>query len=174
MRADQGIGRGNPPAGLLATAEGLRMGNVDTHDLAYAAGIIDGEGSVGIYEVTPRNRPQFNVQIRVKMCDKDVVEWLADTFGGSVQVCKPYNDKCREQYSWCCTGRTARKFAEAIYPWAKCKRIHLEVILDYYNDPAHDFRIGRNNQTTKNDLISRRQYVEALGMLNRRGSEAGV
>jgi len=70
-------------------------------DLAYMAGIIDGEGS--IYYTTPGGRP------RVEMCavntNKEVIDWLHDKVPGScVYYRKPRQPTHKPSYIWYLRG----------------------------------------------------------------------
>jgi hypothetical protein len=54
----------------------------------YAAGIIDGEGSIGMRKVTHKNRPSSSYQmfIRVNMTDMGPIKVLYNLFGGNVTI----------------------------------------------------------------------------------------
>ena len=52
-------------------------------DYRYLAGIYEGEGSLGAYLAgygTILRRPQ--IELRIEMYDKDIIEWIEQTFGG--------------------------------------------------------------------------------------------
>ena len=50
--------------------------------LAYTAGLFDGEGSITL---TRTKRTRFrSPQVSVASCDREVLEWLRITFGGSI------------------------------------------------------------------------------------------
>ena len=56
--------------------------------LAYAAGIIDGEGCIGVYQhkLNPKRgeiHPRHILNVKVAMTDKKVILWLYKHFGGS-------------------------------------------------------------------------------------------
>ena len=50
-------------------------------DKAYAAGLIDGEGSISARRHT-HVRNSFSICVRVGMCDREPLDWLASIFGG--------------------------------------------------------------------------------------------
>jgi hypothetical protein len=52
-------------------------------DWAYLAGIIDGEGCIGIYH--HRRQDTWQPRIVVAMSTKEPVVWIGDTFGGKVR-----------------------------------------------------------------------------------------
>lgn len=49
---------------------------MDTTDLAYAAGIIDGEGCISL----GRHAGYYQAHVTVEMSDRPVIEWLHATF----------------------------------------------------------------------------------------------
>ena len=63
-------------------------------DIAYLAGIIDGEGSIYIgnfscNEIT--KLPYYQTNMQVTNTDQKLIDWLHNTFGGLI------NSKCREK-----------------------------------------------------------------------------
>lgn len=67
--------------------------------LAYLAGIIDGEGCITLNCVSAKRafpRPVLDVT----SCDKELTDWLHDTFGGTVRERKPKNPRHSTAYVW--------------------------------------------------------------------------
>ena len=56
-----------------------------TEILAYAAGIVDGEGYIGIRKGKPtasRINFSYDLMVAIAMTDKEIIEWFHDNFGG--------------------------------------------------------------------------------------------
>lgn len=94
-------------------------------DLAYLAGIIDGEGTVvhgaGVTRMTA---------LRVAMTDKVVIDWLQSTFGGTIYT-KPKSPRGKAYYEWTLQGQDRLlDLIPQIIPYALCKRPQLERMID--------------------------------------------
>lgn len=93
-------------------------------DLAYAAGIIDGEGCVKIFKndasVVHRPHNQYTLAVQVNMVDKRVVTWLHKKFGGAVYF-HPANIKkhptWRDSWRWYLQNYHCRDFLLQILPF---------------------------------------------------------
>ena len=61
---------------------------------AYLAGIIDGEGHIGIYRRNSLvDTPRYYPVIRVEMSDRLPLEMISNDFGGKIYTVKPRRDK---------------------------------------------------------------------------------
>ena len=106
--------------------------------LAYIAGLFDGEGSVSRYQEMRKERknPTWVVRCEVNMTDEAVIKWLHETLGFGSFHKKPPSAKQlgrQMQYRWCCSYRDALKFAKLIIPHARVKREKLQKIIDHYD-----------------------------------------
>ena len=104
-------------------------------DLAYAAGIIDGEGCIGIWRDATRTRRRgycITLRVKVDMVDFVVPTWLKTKFGGSLRLSHKKGNR-RDQYSWLLTARQARDFLGLVLPYLKTKRTHAEVAIEFQN-----------------------------------------
>ncbi len=106
--------------------------------LAYIAGLFDGEGSVSRYRERRKNRknPTWVIRCEVNMTDRAIIKWLHETLGFGSFHKKPPSKKQlgrQMQYRWCCSYRDAYKFAKLIIPYARVKRKKLQKIIDHYD-----------------------------------------
>ena len=106
--------------------------------LAYIAGLFDGEGSVSRYQTMRKGRknPTWVIRCEVNMTDKPVVKWIHDTLGFGSFHKKPPSPKQlgrQMQYRWCCSYRDALKFANLLLPYSRVKRKKLQQIIDHYD-----------------------------------------
>lgn len=83
-------------------------------DIAWAAGIYEGEGSC---IATGHQKRSFNVQVSQK--DPELLYRLRDLFGGGV---KPYMNGGFSIHHWTCCGDRGRAFIGAIYPYLTSRR----------------------------------------------------
>ena len=87
-------------------------------ELAYTAGLVDGEGSVAIcYD---RKQPEYSLQVTVTNTHRETLEWLAEEYGGLVYAKKRYLPR-RQCYEWRIGAKRAMLFLEDIAPWMRIK-----------------------------------------------------
>ena len=126
-------------------------------DLAYAAGIFDGEGCVGLYTnglIRHANRSitrPFNLEVDVANTSLFLMEWLYDRFGGTIQTGS--NPAEREHfhyltcYHWCIRSRQADTFLRLLLPFLKVKHLQAETALRFYGEKeAFERRVRGKNR----------------------------
>ena len=99
--------------------------------LAYCAGLIDGEGCIGIYHRP--DRQSFRSTIRVQMCESGGINLLHEIFGGTVTpvpVRRKNRDRHRPQYNWCIAAQQAAWCASLLVPFLRVKRGQAENLID--------------------------------------------
>lgn len=94
----------------------------DPVKLSYAAGIIDGEGCIYAAIRTYNGYPSTFLQLGVVMCSEIVIQWLHETFGGSVYVSQPPSANHQVRFSWQVRGRNAPKVLKSLLPYLLEKR----------------------------------------------------
>jgi len=91
---------------------------------SYAAGIYEGEGTVGAYLAGygkhKLRRPQ--IELRIEMNDKDIIRFLAETFGGNFVPRKRSAQVCFNEPNLV-------TFLKAVYPYLKGKRRRTQAAL---------------------------------------------
>ena len=114
--------------------------------LAYIAGLFDGEGCVQYkqrMETKRKNRPRrymcWMVTLEMSMTDQDAVRWFHEIVKvGTVRLhtkntspsSKPH---WKDQLRWRCSHRDALKVAKLIIPYARVKRKKLQQIIKHYD-----------------------------------------
>jgi hypothetical protein len=96
-------------------------------DLAYCAGIVDGEGYLGFM----RRGRCFGVRVGVGNTNKGLIDWLAETFDASVYVKHGPRNGCKAQWNVFWDGPRAGSFLRPIYPYLRAKRPQAKIILSY-------------------------------------------
>jgi len=92
---------------------------VDT-ELAYAAGLFDGEGSISL--VRQKNNRSHSPQVAVASNDYEVLEWFQKRFGGSIVTKQPRMPTHSVSYDWRLTDRRALTFLQLIRPYLVIER----------------------------------------------------
>ena len=89
-------------------------------EIAYTAGLFDGEGSITL---TPIRSTRFpSPQVAVASNDREVLEWLKAQFGGSISTKQPRRPTHSVSYDWRLTDRRALGFLRQIRPYLKIQR----------------------------------------------------
>jgi len=106
--------------------------------LAYLAGLFDGEGSISRYQEMRKGRknPTWVIRCEINMTDRAIIKWLHETLGFGSFYKKPPSAKQlgrQMQYRWCCSYRDALKFANLLLPHARVKRKKLQQIIKHYD-----------------------------------------
>ena len=112
----------------------LDLSRVTVVDLAYAAGIIDGEGCLMIARQSYRKGYPENYWPRVEVGTIDTVlcPWLYETFGGNMYSKDvAYNFKSVPTWKWSVSHAQLYDFLTAIRPYLKLKADVADVLLSY-------------------------------------------
>lgn len=148
-------------------------------DLSYAAGLIEGEGSLYLskYRVknSKTNRLRFECGITIKMNDREPVEFLAKLFGGNVFIgSKKVNLKTKQHYSpaYCVSFRSAdqiERVIKSVMPYLKFKNAQAKVLLEFISlkqsfknltAPNKFLQLGRlNNLYTKSKNLKQKGWI---------------
>lgn len=94
----------------------------DSHDVAWAAGFVDGEGCLtptrsSSYESSEGVKHRRYLRLDVSQKNKDLLVKLRDIFGvGSIQYTKP-RPGSSECHRWVCNGRAAFHVANLLWPY---------------------------------------------------------
>jgi len=103
--------------------------------LAYLAGIIDGEGSIyiGNFSCNPKTKiPYYQTNIQVTNTDKPLIDWLHEVFGGLVskRTIKQHAENSRKQaYMWTASGERVTHLCELILPYLIVKTKQCEIMI---------------------------------------------
>ena len=104
--------------------------------LAYLAGIVDGEGSIyiGNFSSNPKTGvPYYQTNIQVTNTDEKLIDWLYQTFGGlkSTRTRKqmPHNSR-KQVYMWTASGDRVTHLCEEILPYLICKTRQAQIMLE--------------------------------------------
>ena len=131
-----------------------------TKDLAYCAGIIDGEGSFTIYKSSPR---KFCARVYVVNTDKRLIEWLLYKFGGLSY--KRHHKKWKTRYEWVLEKKDISSFISKLLPFLIIKKQQAETIIKF----RKTFPSKRRKLSSKT-LSIRSQLYFHLKSLNSRSS----
>lgn len=100
------------------------MNTISEIELAWLAGILEGEGSFMNSRNTVNKKVYFYPKITVNMSDQDVVERVARLFETKVYVVPPdpRNTSWKQLYRAHITGSRAAEFMERLLPYMGARR----------------------------------------------------
>jgi hypothetical protein len=97
--------------------------------LAYAAGVVDGEGHIGMYRNIPKaswkgrtKSPRYEYGVTVVNTVRPLLYWLHAEFGGSVCARPPQKEGWQPQWRWYLASLQAADFCRAILPYLRVKQ----------------------------------------------------
>ncbi len=101
-------------------------------DLAYMAGIFDGEGSLSITKSKRLKcwNASYNVRASVQMCNAYIPNLFRMAFGGAICY-QPPNGTHRATWRWHLETRNIIAFLEALLPYLHLKRDEAELAIQF-------------------------------------------
>lgn len=156
------------------------MGIMSKKTAAYLAGLIDGEGSL---EIQKRKKTgckrghNYVARLRVCMTDKEIIEWLKDSFGGYIYE-RQGKGNCKDSWSWTIHYSNVKPILMKIRPYLKIKRKRAEILRKFLNtfDSKH-YEIkknknhgGKHKELKDNIWDYRKELYQQMRQLNKKGS----
>jgi len=138
-------------------------------DLAYIAGIFDGEGCVCILKENQRKYTLFRIEASIQNTDLALVEYLKTCFGGYVGFRKLSSGKMFAK--WCLSCKSAVEFLEKIKPFLRIKKRQAELASEIYSITNlkkrsgirdEKGRIQKLTEEERNEVNSLRQEIKNL------------
>lgn len=95
-------------------------------ELAYAAGVLDGEGCI---KINPRGQGSRGRVLRVEIVNtnRKLIDWMHERFGGSIQVRVPKNPKHKTLYVHNLACRDAAALLKLVRPYLIIKAVEADV-----------------------------------------------
>ncbi len=117
-------------------------------DIAYIAGLFDGEGSIHIKR-GPEKKKKHNgkgyrisnsmrLSMEITMTDRSVLLWVHEVLGCGTLTDKPRKGKRKDgtpylkQYRWRCTFRDAYYVCRLLWPYAHTKLPKIQEVIAHY------------------------------------------
>ena len=90
-------------------------------NLAYAAGVIDSDGYIGV-----RRGPRYSARVMVKQVQPEAIDLLHEMFGGYRSTSPPAAERGRQLLTWEVHSASAGRACEALLPYLRIKRAQAE------------------------------------------------
>lgn len=124
----------DPNTSLSKTCPDFSVPEGTSPEDAYAAGLIDGEGSLTI---TQRKR-YYTARIEIGMTERalPVLHSMQTSYGGKVSQLRDATEKWEAAWRWRVFGKEAVALARRVYPLLRLKAEHAELILRLAQVPS--------------------------------------
>jgi len=147
-------------------------------DIAYLAGIIDGEGSIFIerdFALRPNQKSiGYFPRIVISNTDYRLMEWLEENFGGNITKTKR-NGNWKDSYTWNISHYKAIKLARLVMPYLKLKGVQ-SYILNCFDYEVLWTKGGKPEDAKVSDeeLERREELYRECKYFNRRETRNGT
>lgn len=139
--------------------------------LAYAAGIIDGEGCIRIVTRKPRNgkSTQHSLMLQVAQKDGILMDWLYGVFGGMVYLKNKKTDGTDWIYEWRVMENKAAEVLKQILPFLTVKKHQAELGLRFqtHKTGAGNYGDGRFKPLSEHELHLRDNLAKEISELKK-------
>ena len=131
-------------------------------DLAYMAGIVDGEGCIHARQ----NRPSTYLCLQIQMCSDVVLHWVSSKFGGTIYSTPSYNTNHQHKYLWRVNGKALGPLLVALQPYLKEKKLRAKAAIR-----LSELILGNRNQSPHAlEWEERARLIAEIKRYNRAGS----
>lgn len=133
-------------------------------DRAYWAGILDGEGCLGLGR---RLKKYVTPTVQVSNTKMALLVWIQERLGGHIYKYSPRVDNRAPCYLWSCAGQRALAAVREAYPYLILKREQADILLAlprFVNK-----RVGQPTMTSQ-DVALNEAAVTNIRLLNKRGA----
>lgn len=138
----------------------------DKEKLLYLAGIIDGEGCIGI-ELQAANNSCRKVDYyipRIAIINSSfaLIEWLTKHFGGKYHIRKKETGKKRI-YVWNVFGQHMEDIIRSVEPFLIIKNQAANIIIEYRETISDEWNISEDTHKKRRELYLRMRSVNKVG-----------
>jgi hypothetical protein len=105
-------------------------------ELAYIAGLVDGEGYIGIRKASWRKYHHLKLLVQITNSDREVIEWINSLArvlvgAGYIEVFKGRKGR-RDRYTFKLEGmKSIKQFLQMILPYLRIKKKQAELVLRF-------------------------------------------
>ena len=144
---------------------------ISQSDVAYIAGLFDGEGSIYFARRIEKKKKHKGkgyrtsmsqrISMEITMTDESVIRWVHEVLGVGTVVRKPRKGRRKDgtkylmQYKWRCTFRQAYYVCCLIWPYAHTKLPKINQILEHYKD---------NEKMINGKVVDLEKYRQAMSL----------
>lgn len=140
-------------------------------DLAYLAGLIDGEGSICIFHSTGITKGKRYGRLRLILNiynnHYDTLSWVHNMFGGTLRRVSRNREEWTTSYVWQTGWQNAAIILVSCRPYLKIKKQQADLFIECAATSKH-------GATPTNIFVRRNEIVAQIKLLNARGPSDAV
>ena len=145
---------------------------ISSEDIAYIAGLFDGEGSIYYARRIEKKKKHSGkgyrtsmsqrISMEVTMTDESVIRWLHEVLKVGTVVKKPRKGLRKDgtkylmQYKWRCTFRDAYYVCVLLFPYAHTKLEKIQKIIEHYS--TQQYRVMNDK------VVDLEEYKQAMSL----------
>jgi len=142
-------------------------------DLAYMAGIVDGEGCFFIGKIPKKKgdgyvSEHYRGLLKIDNTDKRLIEWIDTVFSGTSSAqCRTTSSRKfeREIFTWNATGDRLLDMCEQLIPYLVIKKEQCDIMIKFRK--SYIGRLG-SNKVSDESLATREECLKDIRKLNSR------
>jgi len=142
-------------------------------DLAYMAGIVDGEGCFFMCKLPKKEGDGYTTEhyrglLKIDNTDIRLLDWIDNTFSGTSSArCRSTSSRKfeREVFTWNATGDRLLDLCEQILPYLIIKKEQCEIMIRFRK--TYTAKLG-SNKLSKETIEARQTCLEEIRKLNSR------
>lgn len=148
-------------SGYAVERTATRARQMSVAEQAYVAGMIDADGSMGIYGKAG-SRLRNRLRMTVANTHEGMLDWLVRATGVGAVIPRPSQGPTfKQQYDWVVTGESATSVLEQIFPYMIVKRARAMLAIEY--------QVGLKDPARRADVEWREMCRAEMLLLNKRG-----
>ena len=136
-------------------------------ELAYIAGLFDGEGCLH-YSFKHHwygRKENSEYWIQITNINRPIIEYLHNVFGGGMVLDRRQGGNRRMNFAWKIVARGTFRVLRQIAPYLRIKREQVNMLLD------HETLISKHGQRPEAEKVILRELTKRNQVFNRRGKE---
>ena len=144
-------------------------------ELAYMAGLFDGEGCIHIARIHTKKRSlAYQLVCKVSMYNLPVLEMLKECFGGSIR--RESKDELHNKYgllhSWAIWGSSSIAFLKQLMPYLRIKETQANLAIEFQSKKAVGAKRGKwgNRGKTEEAIALEGQQYLLMRSLKKEGA----
>jgi len=145
----------------------------------YLAGLLDGEGYIGILPADKDNRFYFKPVIKIVMTSPEAIKEIHLLLGGYIHIRTRHNPLHKDAYCWqVSTFVQVDKILDYVHKYLIVKKSQADVLREFLNTKENNcYKIGKGNGIKGNGLFlkpevfaKRQRLYSLMKTLNHRGN----
>ncbi len=142
-------------------------------DVIYTAGLLDGEGCVGVHKTdTSHRRFRYHLVVTITSTNAYICEWLRQKFGGAIRFWEESQRRSprhKDRYTWIKVRGQAADFLRVVQPFVKLKSLQIENALVFQSSFRKTPKGKPKHLTEEEEAVREACRIVACD-LNRKGT----